>query len=271
MREANLRIFAKLNAVAAALETAVVAGAEFYANGGGAARPGVAKHFTAGNAARYGWAPLSVEYAKSKASQTMMLSPGKGLVLHKEARDYFKAFKRDEKHEISELDNLDPTIFGASTKKSRVREIKAKHEARRRSIYNYYGKGRVAAKLEKGQLARGQGDSLVMGSMARYAGPSMLPILVRTGKLRDAVTTLKHRITREGDTALIYFDGLPEYAIYHQTGTKRMPRRSPVDPNELDGVEIRAAMQRHLDAAMGTGQRGLPISGTTIPGAARMA
>lgn len=57
----------RLSSLADAIEALPRIGAEAYADGGGRARPIVDRHFTAGNAARYGWAPLSREYALAKA------------------------------------------------------------------------------------------------------------------------------------------------------------------------------------------------------------
>lgn len=57
----------RLQALAAAIESLPKIGAQAYADGGGRARPIVDRHFTAGNAGRYGWAPLSREYARAKA------------------------------------------------------------------------------------------------------------------------------------------------------------------------------------------------------------
>lgn len=57
----------------ARLLEAVAVGCRDYANGAFGARPGVAAHFTAGNAGRYGWAPLSPGYAAEKAGATPVL------------------------------------------------------------------------------------------------------------------------------------------------------------------------------------------------------
>ena len=57
--EAKIRAMAR---AAQSMRTAVKAGAEAYANGVGAEKPIVDRHFTAGNQQRYGWAPLTREY-----------------------------------------------------------------------------------------------------------------------------------------------------------------------------------------------------------------
>lgn len=59
-----------------ALLDSLVFGANEYANGGHRSKPIVDGHFTAGNAQRYGWAPLSRDYALAKA---------RGIVRHKGA------------------------------------------------------------------------------------------------------------------------------------------------------------------------------------------
>lgn len=91
-------------------------------------------------------------------------------------------------------------------------------------------------KLEKRPVPRGKG----------------LPILVATGALRDAVCAGRATITRVGtDRVRITWAGLPEYAVYHEHGTGRMPRRSPITPNAADRARIITAARRFLSAALG--------------------
>lgn len=72
----TLKTVAKLEAAANALAQLALVGAEAYANGGHRAEPIVAAHFTPGNQARYGWAPLSPSYAAWKAGATKDLKAG---------------------------------------------------------------------------------------------------------------------------------------------------------------------------------------------------
>lgn len=81
----------------------------------------------------------------------------------------------------------------------------------------------------------------------------LLPILVRTGLLRDSITKRKHQITASGDNALITFADLPEYAEYLDDGTPKMPKRSPVDPNHDDQLAIQKAMERFMSLAINRG------------------
>ncbi len=72
----NLRSIQRIEAVAAAMASAVEVGAQTYANGGFRATPIVDGHFTAGNQQRYGWEPLSRDYFMVKAGQKAALRKG---------------------------------------------------------------------------------------------------------------------------------------------------------------------------------------------------
>jgi len=81
-----------------------------------------------------------------------------------------------------------------------------------------------------------------------------MPILVLTGKLRAITSSMRsHPITVQGDTAIVTFKGMPDYAKYLRSGTKNMPARSPVDPNEADIVRVREFAMRWLSGQMGEG------------------
>jgi hypothetical protein len=93
-------------------------------------------------------------------------------------------------------------------------------------------------------------------------GSGALPILVRTGLLRERVSRgRRHRIVvaADGLSATIYFTGLPGYAIYHHTGAGKLPVRSPVQPNAADLAAFKAVMLRVLRARINRG------SGTVAP------
>ncbi len=79
-----------------------------------------------------------------------------------------------------------------------------------------------------------------------------LPMLVLSGDLRKAVGSRTHSVAAAGDQVVVTFRGLPKYAEYHQTGTGKMPKRSPVDPNAEDRALVLAAMRRFLDRAFGS-------------------
>jgi hypothetical protein len=110
------------------------------------------------------------------------------------------------------------------------------------------------------------------GELTGIGSGANLPMLVNSGKLRAAVSTVRHAInsTPDGSRVVIRFAGLPEYARYHHTGTGKMPRRSPVALNQANRQEVIAAIQRYLSAAMGTAGR-VAVSGSSIPSTARKA
>lgn len=199
---------AQMQRVAAAMRTAVKAGANAYVNGVAGQKPIVDQHFTAGNQVRYGWAALSHDY-----------------FLRKQA---------------SLAGKLEAGVF-------------------------HPGGGKTGSRLDKQAGFRsGTGELVGMGTGTNK------PMLVNGGSLRAAVSGGGHAVTASGDTVTIRFTGLPDYAVYLNDGTEKMPRRSPVEPNELDRVEIVNAMRRHVDAALGTGGAvGVPKG--TVPGKARMA
>jgi hypothetical protein len=74
------------------------------------------------------------------------------------------------------------------------------------------------------------------------------PILVDSGALRAAVLSRRHAIRQAGETAVITFGGLPDYAVYQHTGTGRMPKRSPVEPDQNDRKMLVAILQKRLNA-----------------------
>lgn len=99
-----------------------------------------------------------------------------------------------------------------------------------------------------------------MKAAGRVVPRGDLPILVRTGKLRDAVSAPGHRIVQTGDTATVTFRNLPDYAKYLHEGTAKMPARSPVNPGPEDLAKIRAVFAKRLAAARGQAS-GRPLMG----------
>ncbi len=84
------------------------------------------------------------------------------------------------------------------------------------------------------------------------------PILVLTGALRAAVTARDHVITQSGNTASVRFVNLPEYAKYlHDPKSKKMPKRSPVEPNAEDINRIKMFALRYLKAQYGMAPTGV--------------
>ncbi len=141
----------------------------------------------------------------------------------------------------------------------------------------FLAKGRQKGALRKGMKALGRKKSKLdenagfqssTGEMVGIGSGSNLPMLVRTGAMRSAVTSRTHRIERNGDTAVIVFANLPDYGKFLHEGTSKMPRRSPVEPGAEDLAAIEDAMRRHIDKAIGTGGS-VPVSGDSVPGRAR--
>jgi hypothetical protein len=81
-----------------------------------------------------------------------------------------------------------------------------------------------------------------------------LPMLVATGTLRDAITSGRAKVVRQSvDLFVITWENSPHYAIYlHQGTPNKMPKRSPVEPNDADRRAIIEAAQRFLSASLGT-------------------
>lgn len=127
------------------------------------------------------------------------------------------------------------------------------------------GGGKTGSRLDKNA-----GFQSSTGTMMGIGSGTNKPMLVNSGDLRAAVSSGGHAVTSNGDSVTIRFTGLPDYALYLNEGTDRMPQRSPVEPNELDRIEIVNAMRRHVDASMGTGGK-VAVPRGTVPGKARMA
>ena len=82
-----------------------------------------------------------------------------------------------------------------------------------------------------------------------------LPILVRSGALRDAVAATPTFSPQGTDVVIIRWQ-LPDYAQAHDQGTGRMPQRRPVKPNESDRQKWLAEVRKLLRAATLRGQSG---------------
>lgn len=111
------------------------------------------------------------------------------------------------------------------------------------------------------------------GTMSGVGKMSNLPMLVRSGLLRESITSRKsrtlHAISVSGDNAFVTFNGLPDYATYLHEGTGRMPKRSPVEPSFGDVMLIEDAVRKYLDGQSG-GSGNFAASGNTIGGRARV-
>ena len=136
--------------------------------------------------------------------------------------------------------------------------------------YNFAPLSPEYAKAKAGQTSSLRKGMKSQGFTVSRAQGGNLPILVRTGKLRAMVASMKHVITQSGDIATITFTDLPDYAEYLHTGTDKMPARSPVNPGPKDLQEIDAELKKRLSVLLGTGQKYGQVMGM-IPGVVRMA
>ncbi len=131
-------------------------------------------------------------------------------------------------------------------------------------------KGRHAGDLNKSQRKNYQRGSKLInvpyktesGNVVKNDGSTNLPILVLTGATRAAVTSRKTTITQEGDVAYCRFH-VPDYAKWLQRGTKKMPKRSPVDPNEEDMERVTEFAKRQVKAYIGSGKAITTFGGGT--------
>lgn len=73
------------------------------------------------------------------------------------------------------------------------------------------------------------------------------PILEATGALRESLTSPDglDSILRPGRDELVIGSGLP-YAVFHQRGAGRLPRRPPIAMNETSKRRIQKAIQSKL-------------------------
>lgn len=73
------------------------------------------------------------------------------------------------------------------------------------------------------------------------------PILVATGKMRDALTGKSGSVyTVAQNWIQIRIDQATPYARYHQTGTKRIPARPPVSFTTEQQVQMGAVLEREF-------------------------
>ena len=91
------------------------------------------------------------------------------------------------------------------------------------------------------------------GEMTGIGSSKNLPILVRSGALRQAVSSGRAKVVilPGGDRGRIIFARLPEYAKYHAEGSGNLPVRDPVKPNMADRTRMIAVMQRFLAVSLG--------------------
>lgn len=72
------------------------------------------------------------------------------------------------------------------------------------------------------------------------------PILTRSGRMRQSLTSItSDSIADITPTTLTYGAKLP-YAIYHQTGTRKMPKRPPLKLSKPLSTRILAALRNYL-------------------------
>jgi hypothetical protein len=188
-----------------------------YANGGTRARPIVDAHFTAGNAERYGWAPLSAEYAARKAAGIVQGRRGVGTYLDAAERTLSPEHQRElARHRGGSKLATIPTFHRAS---------------------------------KAGQAAG------LAGAFGSSAGN--LPMLVLFGDLRRAVNSRNHLVkVFENGRGVATFRGLPDYGLFHHLGAGKLPRRSPVEPNAEDREAVVEAMKRYLARTLRRGKGG---------------
>lgn len=135
------------------------------------------------------------------------------------------------------------------------------------------GKPSELQTLKTGRKVKIDRNASFQSSTGTVSGIGMmanLPMLVRTGTLRERVTSRTlHAISQNGDTAMLTFSGLPDYASYLHSGTGRMPKRSPVDPSFEDVILMEDAVRKYLDGISG-GSGNFAANGNTIGGRARV-
>lgn len=125
------------------------------------------------------------------------------------------------------------------------------------------GGGRRGSKLDK--AAEFQSST---GELVGIGTGKNKPMLVNSGATREAVTSKTARIDIGADGSGSMIFTVPDYAVHLHTGTAKMPKRSPVEPNDADIAAIQDAIARHLDTMLGTGGE-VAVSGNTVPGRAR--
>lgn len=98
-----------------------------------------------------------------------------------------------------------------------------------------------------------RGSRLDKHAGAIGGGGSNLPMLVNSGATRQAADSGDASISISGGIIRITFH-LPSYAKWLHEGTPKMPKRSPVEPNDLDRKEVVEEMKRYLARFAGNGR-----------------
>ncbi len=138
---------------------------------------------------------------------------------------------------------------------------------------NRKGTASELQKLQTGRkvkVDRNASFSSSTGTMSGIGTMANLPMLVKTGLLRERTTSRTlHQISQQGDVAMVTFNGLPDYAQYLHTGTDKMPKRSPFEPSFQDVLLLEDAMRKYLNGVTG-GAGNFAANGNTIGGRARV-
>lgn len=242
-------------AVWQALEHACMA----YAGGSLRAKPLVDRHFTAGNEARYGFEPLSRDY---------FLAKQRGIVSHRGASHHLSASERRHVRKLKAKHARSLKSFKSPKGASPERQAddaafrRAQGDENRAELKGFLDK--LLFDRQGSKLDDKAGFKSSTGTMTGFGSGRNLPMLVLTGRLRQAVSGKRAtiRIDRGSGVATITFGDLPEYALYLHDGTARMPARSPVEPCAADLEQMRALAQQFMDDASGK-LRQNPVRGGT--------
>ncbi len=85
---------------------------------------------------------------------------------------------------------------------------------------------------------------------------STLPMLVRSGKMREAINTGGKIVRVSADQLRIVWEVAAYVAWHHTGGSKpgRPPKRSPIEPNEADVTEVREVVEQYVQQSIGNGR-----------------
>lgn len=107
------------------------------------------------------------------------------------------------------------------------------------------------ASFRGSKLDKNAGFMSRTGEMVGFGVAKNLPMLVNSGELRKTVNSKGHSVRLQGGDAIITFRNLKDYATFLHEGTPKMPKRSPVEPNEQDREQVINHMKAYLARATG--------------------
>jgi hypothetical protein len=122
-------------------------------------------------------------------------------------------------------------------------------DIKRDTLAQKLGKAKASNALAKAEGRRTTG-------VDKSQGKGTLPVLVRTGAMRQEIETGARIVRQSADHLRIVWQ-VAAYVAWHHTGGSRPgrpPKRSPIEPCQADVDEIREVVEQYVQQSIGNGR-----------------